>query len=152
MTIIKKGMNEGLRIKINTVLLKDVNDDEIQPMLEWSRTTPIHVRFIEFMPFNGNEWDTKKLVTYRDVLEQARTHFDIKKLKDAPHSTSKSFRVKGGEGTFALISSMTEPFCSTCNRLRLTADGNLKNCQFSNQDVDLLTTVRKGHNLKELIR
>lgn len=149
---IKKGMDEGLRIKINTVLLKDFNEDEIKPMLEWSKTTSIHVRFIEFMPFNGNNWNTKKLVTYQDVLDEARKYFTIEKLKDGKNSTSKSFRVEGGKGTFAVISSMTEPFCETCNRLRLTADGKLKNCLFSNQEADLLTALRKGHNLKELIR
>ena len=152
MANIQKGMDEGLRIKINTVLLKDFNEDEIQPMLEWSKTTPIHVRFIEFMPFNGNNWDTKKLVTYQGVLDEARKFYNIEKLKDGKHSTSKSFRVVGGKGTFAVISSMTEPFCSTCNRLRMTADGKLKNCLFSNQEADLLTALRKGHNLKELIR
>jgi len=152
MANIKKGMEEGLRIKVNTVLLKDFNENEIRPMLEWSKTTPIHIRFIEFMPFNGNNWDTKKLVTYQDVLDEARKYYKIEKLNDGKHSTSKSFRVEGGKGTFAVISSMTEPFCSTCNRLRLTADGKLKNCLFSNQEADLLTALRKGHNLKELIR
>lgn len=152
MSNIKQGMEEGLRIKINTVLLKDFNEDDIRPMLEWSRTTPIHVRFIEFMPFDGNKWDNDKLVTYQDVLDEARKYYSIEKLTDGKHSTSKSFRVKGGEGTFAVISSMTEPFCGTCNRLRLTADGKLKNCLFSNQEADLLTALRKGHNLKELIR
>lgn len=152
MANIHKGMEEGLRIKINTVLLKDFNEDDIRPMLEWSRTTPIHVRFIEFMPFNGNQWNTGKLVTYQDVLDEARTYFKIEKLQDGPHSTSKSFRVKGGKGTFAVISSMTEPFCETCNRLRMTADGKLKNCLFSNQEADLLTALRKGHKLRELIR
>lgn len=149
---IRKGIEAGLRIKINTVLLKDFNEDEILPMLEWSKTAPIHVRFIEFMPFNGNNWNTNKLVTYQDVLDEAQTFYTIEKLEDGPHSTSKSFRVKGGKGTFAVISSMTAPFCGTCNRLRLTADGKLKNCLFSNQEADLLAALRKGHNLKELIR
>lgn len=149
---IQKGIDAGLRIKINTVLLKDFNEDEIKPMLDWSVTTPIHVRFIEFMPFDGNNWKTDKLVTYQDVLDEAQKYFKIEKLEDGPNSTSKSFRVKGGKGTFAVISSMTEPFCGTCNRLRLTADGKLKNCLFSNQEADLLTALRKGHNLKELIR
>lgn len=149
---IHAGMRAGLRIKINTVLMKDFNEDDILPMLEWSKTTPIHVRFIEFMPFNGNKWDTNKLVTYQDVLDKARNYYKIEKLEDRAHSTSKSFRVKGGDGTFAVISSMTEPFCGTCNRLRMTADGKLKNCLFSNQEADLLTAFRKGHNLKEMIR
>ena len=149
---IRFGMDAGLRIKINSVLMKDFSEDEIAPMLEWSREVPIHVRFIEFMPFSGNRWDTEKLITYQDVLDEARKHFKIEKLQDPKHSTSKSFRVEGGVGTFAVISSMTEPFCGTCNRLRLTADGKLKNCLFSNQEADLLTALRKGHNLKEIIR
>ena len=149
---IRLGMDKGLRIKINSVLMKDFSEDEIVPMLEWSREVPIHVRFIEFMPFSGNKWDTDKLITYQDVLDEARKHFKIEKLQDPKHSTSKSFRVEGGVGTFAVISSMTEPFCGTCNRLRLTADGKLKNCLFSNQEADLLAALRKGHNLKEIIR
>ncbi|SMO47975.1 cyclic pyranopterin monophosphate synthase subunit MoaA [Gracilimonas mengyeensis] len=149
---ISKGMEAGLRIKINAVMLKDFSEEEIYPMLEWSKTTPVHVRFIEFMPFNGNKWEVEKLITYQDVLDEAQKYFQIEKLEDPKHSTSKSFRVKGGKGTFAVISSMTEPFCGTCNRLRLTADGKLKNCLFSNQEADLLTALRKGHNLKELIR
>ncbi|MGF1671182.1 MAG: GTP 3',8-cyclase MoaA [Balneolaceae bacterium] len=149
---IHAGMEAGLRIKINTVLMKNFNEDEILPMLQWSESTPIHVRFIEFMPFSGNKWETDKLITYQDVLDEANKYFQIEKLEDGEHSTSKSFRVKGGLGTFAVISSMTEPFCGTCNRLRLTADGKLKNCLFSNQEADLLTALRKGHNLKELIR
>jgi len=146
------GMEAGLNIKINTVLMKEFNEDEILPMLEWSKTVPVHVRFIEFMPFSGNEWESEKLVSYDEVLEKARMHYKIEKLTDGDHSTSKSFRVAGGLGTFAVISSMTQPFCGTCNRLRLTADGKLKNCLFSNQEADLLTALRKGHNLKELIR
>lgn len=149
---ISTGMEAGLKIKINAVLLKDFSEAEIRPMLEWSKTTPVHVRFIEFMPFNGNKWDVDKLITYQDVLDEAQKYFQIEKLEDPKHSTSKSFRVKEGKGTFAVISSMTEPFCGTCNRLRLTADGKLKNCLFSNQEADLLTALRKGHNLKELIR
>lgn len=149
---ISKGMEAGLKIKINAVLLKDFSEEEIRPMLEWSKTMPVHVRFIEFMPFNGNKWDIDKLITYQDVLDKAQKYYQIEKLEDPKHSTSKSFRVKGGKGTFAVISSMTEPFCGTCNRLRLTADGKLKNCLFSNQEADLLTALRKGHNLKELIR
>jgi len=152
MNNIRIGMEAGLRIKINSVLMKDFSEEEILPMLEWSRLVPIHVRFIEFMPFSGNKWDTEKLITYQDVLNEARKHFKIEKLTDGQHSTSKSFRVEGGVGTFAVISSMTEPFCGTCNRLRLTADGKLKNCLFSNQEADLLTALRNGHDLKEIIR
>lgn len=149
---IHAGMDAGLQLKINTVLMKDFNEDEIRPMLEWSKTTPVDVRFIEFMPFSGNNWEVDKLVTYEEVLEEAQKHYSIEKLEDGEHDTSKSFRVKGGKGTFSVISSMTKPFCGTCNRLRLTADGKLKNCLFSNQEADLLTALRKGHNLKELIR
>ncbi len=149
---IHAGMEAGLQLKINTVLMKEFNEDEILPMLEWSKTTPVEVRFIEFMPFSGNKWEVDKLVTYQDVLDKAETYYQIEKLEDGEHDTSKSFRVKGGVGTFSVISSMTQPFCGTCNRLRLTADGKLKNCLFSNQEADLLTALRKGHNLKELIR
>jgi len=149
---IRHGIKEGLRVKINVVMMKDFNDDEITDLLEWTIDEPVHVRFIEFMPFSGNRWDTRKLVSYDEILEKARLSYRIEKLEDKPNATTKSYRIRGAAGTFAVISSMTQPFCGSCNRLRLTADGKLKNCLFSNQEADLLTAIRKGHNIREMIR
>jgi cyclic pyranopterin phosphate synthase len=142
---------EGFRIKINVVLMRGQNEEEVIDFIEWTKNKNIHVRFIEFMPFDGNQWRWDRIISYSQILETVKSRFSIQKLKDAKHATTKAFRVDGFQGTFAVISSMTNHFCGTCNRLRLTADGKMKNCLFSNNEVDLLTPYRKGIDIKPLI-
>lgn len=145
---------EGFTVKINKVVMKGVNDDEIEDFISWSINKPFHIRFIEFMPFDGNSWDWSKGVSYQEILLRAKQKFgaeNIIRLTDQPNDTAKNFRVDGAQGTFAVISSVTNPFCDTCNRLRLTADGKIKNCLFSNQETDLLTALRNGDDVGELI-
>ena len=144
-------MEHEFHVKINVVLMKGTNDDEIPDFVEWTKDRGIHVRFIEFMPFDGNDWRWERIFPYREILETIQSKYDIAKLKDKQHATSKAFQVNGFKGTFAIISSMTNHFCSTCNRLRLTADGKMKNCLFSNDEVDLLTPFRDGEDIKPLI-
>ena len=134
--------------------MKDVNDAEILDFIQWTKDIPVHVRFIEFMPFNGNQWDKSKLVSYADIMETIQSKYvfsEIKRLEDAPHDTAKNFKIDSYEGSFAIISSVTNPFCSTCNRIRLTADGKLKNCLFSNTETSLLETLRAGQSIIPLI-
>ena len=76
----------------------------------------------------------------------------MERLKDAPNDTSKNYRIKGYKGRFAIISSVTNPFCDSCNRLRLTANGQLKNCLFSTSESDLLTTLRNGKSIEPIIQ
>lgn len=155
MTNILETIRRGFEVKINVVLLKGTNDDEIVDFIEWGRKLPITVRFIEFMPFSGNKWDWKKDgITLEDVLLKAKTHFgsnNIERIEDAPNDTSKNYRVKGAIGKFAVISTVSNPFCDTCNRIRLTADGKMKNCLFSNSETDILKAHRDGDALKETI-
>ncbi|MEX2603840.1 MAG: GTP 3',8-cyclase MoaA [Gracilimonas sp.] len=148
---IKTAIDRGFHVKINVVLLKGQNDNEILDFIRWTENTTVHVRFIEFMPFQGNEWDHSKLVSYFEILEIVEKEFSTEKLHDDPHDTTKSYRVKNAKGTFSVISSMTAPFCSTCNRLRLTADGKMRNCLFSTEDADLLTPLRAGEDIRPYI-
>ncbi|MDZ7756825.1 GTP 3',8-cyclase MoaA [Rhodohalobacter sp.] len=148
---IRTAISRDFHVKINVVLLKGQNDDEIIDFIRWTEDTPVHVRFIEFMPFQGNDWDNSKLVPYFEILEKVNEEFSTEKLKDGPHDTTKSFKVKGAAGTFSVISSMTAPFCSSCNRLRLTADGKMRNCLFSTKDTDLLTPLRAGEDIRPYI-
>lgn len=145
-------MRENFHVKINVVVMRGENENEIIDFVNWTREYPLHVRFIEFMPFSGNKWNTKEVFTHQEILDLLSTQFDYIKLKDAFHDTTKKFKVVGHEGTFALISTMTEPFCSGCNRLRLTADGKMKNCLFSKGEIDLLSAFRKGEDIIPLIR
>ena len=147
-------VDRGFDVKINNVVTKGVNDDEIIDFIEWTKETPIDVRFIEFMPFNGNQWDWSKGVSLDEILKRTSDHFGhfgFERIDDRPNDTSKNYRLKNGLGTFAIISSVTNPFCDSCNRIRLTADGKLKNCLFSGSETDLLTALRSGENILPFI-
>jgi len=139
-------------VKINVVLMKGINDDEILDFIKLTKELPLHIRFIEFMPFDQNQWKQERLVSFEHIIHEASNAFDIIKLPDAPHATTKKFKAIGHEGTFAVISTMTNPFCDSCNRIRLTADGKMKNCLFSKGETDLLTALRNGEDIEPLIR
>ena len=148
-------VSEGFKVKLNAVLIKDFNDNEIIDFINFTKDLPISIRFIEFMPFDGNKWDMKKMVSYKEVMEYVNAHFSeaqIERLQDAPNDTSKNYKIKGYKGSFAIISSVTNPFCDSCNRLRLTANGQLKNCLFSASESDLLTTLRAGKSIEPIIQ
>ncbi|GAB1855947.1 GTP 3',8-cyclase MoaA [Flavobacteriaceae bacterium MHTCC 0001] len=148
-------IKEGFKVKVNAVLIKGFNDNEIIDFINFTKDLPVSVRFIEFMPFDGNKWDMSKMVSYAEVMEYVNNAFlenDIIRLEDAPNDTSKNYKIKGYQGSFAIISSVTNPFCDSCNRLRLTANGHLKNCLFSATESDLLTTLRAGKPIEPIIK
>ncbi|HQV39637.1 MAG: GTP 3',8-cyclase MoaA [Flavobacteriales bacterium] len=148
-------MDRGFDVKVNTVLIRGTNDDEIGDFVQWTADEGVRVRFIEFMPFDGNKWDWSKGVSLQEVLDTVGTRFgadNIERMIDGPHDTAKHYRIKGHQGSFAVISTVTNPFCDSCNRLRLTADGRMKNCLFSGTESDLLSAYRKGEDITELIR
>lgn len=146
---------EGFHVKLNAVLIKGFNENEIIDFILLTKELPVTVRFIEFMPFDGNKWDIGKMVSYEEVLKIVNNSFPkdaVLRLNDAPNDTSKNYRIQGFEGNFAVISSVTNPFCDTCNRLRLTANGHLKNCLFSSTESDLLTLFREGKDITPIIK
>lgn len=149
---IHAAIDTGLHVKVNVVAMKGVNDGEINDFVAWTKHTPVHVRFIEFMPFDGNRWNSEKVMTYQQILQTIESRYDIIKLKDEINDTTKKYIVPGHAGTFAIISTMTAPFCGACNRIRLTADGKLKNCLFAKEETDLLTALRKREDVETLIR
>jgi molybdenum cofactor biosynthesis protein A len=147
-------LTEGFRIKLNIVLIKGFNDNEIIDFIKLTQNKKLQIRFIEFMPFSGNEWDKSKLVSYAEIMETLQAVYfpqQIERLIDAPNDTAKNFKIATYEGSFAIISSVTNPFCSTCNRIRLTADGKLKNCLFSNSETSLLDTLRADGSIVPLL-
>ncbi|QHS58582.1 GTP 3',8-cyclase MoaA [Chitinophaga agri] len=145
-------LNKGIRVKVNMVVMKGLNDSEINDFVAWTKDTPVHVRFIEFMPFSGNRWTSNKVLSLHEILHGINAEYDFLPLKGGANDTAKGFIVPGHAGTFSVISTMTEPFCSTCNRMRLTADGKLKNCLFSQGETDLLTALRNGEDVLPLIQ
>ncbi len=147
-------IEEGFTVKINAVLMKYFNEDEINDFVLFTRNLPISVRFIEFMPFDGNRWSRDKLVSQDEIMTQVTEFFgeeNIIDLENEANFTSRDFKIKGFQGKFGIISSVTNPFCDACNRIRLTANGRIKNCLFSNKETNLLGAFRKGENIEPLI-
>lgn len=148
---IRSAMSRGLRVKVNMVVMRGVNDDEILRFMELTREHPVHVRFIEFMPFAGNHWGRDRVYTLAEMLGHIGSVHSFEKLTDDPHSTAKAYRVPGWPGTFAVISTVTEPFCGDCDRIRLTAEGRMRNCLFAREETDLLSALRRGEDIAPLI-
>lgn len=147
-------LNNNFDVKVNVVLMKGFNENEIIDFVQLTQLLPISIRFIEFMPFAGNEWDRSKMVSQKEILSQVEANFSsdkIYKLDDEKNFTARTYKIEGFQGNFGIISSITNPFCDGCNRIRLTANGKIKNCLFSNSETDLLTAFRKGESITELI-
>lgn len=149
---IETFINKGFHVKVNVVVMKDFNDNEILDFIEWTKSNPVHVRFIEFMPFAGNRWTSNKVVSMDEMLRTIAEKYDFIPHEGEKNDTEKKYIIPGHAGSFAIISTMTKPFCDSCNRMRLTADGKLKNCLFSKGETDLLTPFRKGENILPLIQ
>ena len=141
----------GFGVKINVVVMRDVNDSEINDFVAWTKHIPVQIRFIEFMPFSGNRWTNNKVFTMQEMFSVIGSQFEFLPVEGELNDTAKHFMVPGHTGSFAVISTMSSPFCSTCNRMRLTADGKLKNCLFSQGETDLLTSFRRGEDVTSLI-
>ena len=141
---VKKGINKalenGLRIKINTVVLKDLTEDEIITLIEFGNESGIEVRFIEFMPLCGNGGNNEYFVPISIVKEKIEKRYDIKYMGN--NGITDRYSIDGG-GTIGFITTMSEPFCSTCSRLRLTARGTLRPCLFSNLEVNIFKLLRE---------
>ncbi|KAK9707066.1 hypothetical protein RND81_07G170400 [Saponaria officinalis] len=152
MESINTAVNLGYNpVKVNCVVMRGFNEDEMCDFVELTREKPINIRFIEFMPFDGNVWNVKKLVPYSEMMATVLKKFPgLKRLNDHPTETAKNFQIEGHSGTVSFITSMTEHFCAGCNRLRILADGNLKVCLFGASEVSLRDPMRSGADDSEL--
>jgi len=137
------AMNRFQAIKLNVVVMKGFNDDELFDFAEFVRDRRVELRFIEFMPFDKNQWANDKFLSFieskRMLEEQLGT--PLQRLDDCPTSTSKNYGLPGFKGSIGFISSMSDHFCGGCNRVRITADGNLKICLFDNREINLKTMI-----------
>ena len=148
---IERALHEGFQVKLNMVVMKGLNEQEIPDFVQLTKDKPLHVRFIEFMPFSGNHWGADKVFTWQNMLALISDRHDFMPLEHEANATSKKYQIPGHAGTFAVISTMSAPFCGDCNRIRLTADGKMKNCLFSRQETDLLGPWRRGEDIRPLI-
>jgi len=137
-------------LKINCVVMRGLNEDELANFVQLTQYKEVDVRFIEYMPFDGNKWNDKKMVPYPEMLDILNRQFELERCRDEPNDTSKAYRVRGFRGKIGFITSMSEHFCGSCNRLRLTADGNLKVCLFGNAETSLRDLLRKGASDEQL--
>ncbi|XP_047354527.1 molybdenum cofactor biosynthesis protein 1 isoform X2 [Vespa velutina] len=144
-------------VKVNCVVMRGFNDDELVHFVNMTKDRPLDIRFIEYMPFYGNEWKENKMVSFDEMKNIIRqTYPEFQALSNKPNDTSKAYQVPGFTGQIGFITSMTHNFCSSCNRLRITADGNLKVCLFEGKsEVSLRDVLRSGgseEDLKNIIR
>nr|WP_240188511.1 GTP 3',8-cyclase MoaA [Nakamurella flavida] len=139
-------------VKINTVLMRGVNDHEAADLLEFSLRNGFHLRFIEQMPLDaGHSWSRDRMVTADEIQERLSERFTL-----TPHPGAREgapaelFEVDGGSGTVGIIASVTRPFCGDCDRTRLTADGQIRTCLFSRSETDLRALLRGGADDEEI--
>jgi len=139
-------------IKINAVIERGVNDDDILELVEFSRQNGFAVRFIEYMDVgNSNNWVSQKMVHKKEILERIQARFPLKeKGREGGSAPSIDYQFADGAGDLGVIASVTEPFCSTCTRARLTADGKLVTCLFSEVGHDLKAPLRSGATDEEM--
>ncbi len=144
-------LENQFEVKLNVVALKGHIESEFFDFINLTKDLRLEVRFIEFMPFSGNGWDSSKVVTASDMLFWAQQSVSLMKMEDLPHATTKKYRIEGHLGSIAFITTMSSHFCGDCNRLRLTAEGKMKNCLFGREETDLLSALRANEPLQPLI-
>lgn len=137
-------------IKVNVVSVRGFNDDELFDFVDFAVTYDLVVRFIEYMPFSGNEWQHDGFLPYRELKEQLEERYELIPLYVHPSAPAKTYRIPGRKGSIGFISSVSESFCHLCNRLRLTSDGYLRPCLHRKIEVDIKGPLRNGASDDEL--
>jgi GTP 3',8-cyclase len=138
-------------IKINCVAIRGFSEEEVPGLAALARRKPYVVRFLEFMPLDADErWDADQVLSGAEIRAIVERHWELREISAGPSSTSKRYVFADGAGELGFISPVTEPFCSSCDRIRLTADGRLRTCLFSRREWDLRDAVRGGANDDEL--
>jgi molybdenum cofactor biosynthesis protein A len=136
----------GMKVKLNTVVMEGRNTEDIVPLVHLTKDLPISVRFIEEMPFNGEGHSYSGIQwNYLKILEVIREQFpELKKKTDPPFSTSFNYEIPGHKGTVGIIAAYTRSFCGSCNRIRITPQGNLKTCLYDNGMLNIKQLMRDG--------
>jgi cyclic pyranopterin phosphate synthase len=139
-------------LKVNSVVLRGENDDEIEDLVGHARNHGWELRFIEFMPLeNGRTWDLSRVISGAEVRRRIERHWPLEsRPQEDPHAPATRFRFRDGRGSVGFVNSVTEPFCASCSRLRLTADGHFRVCLYDLDEVDLKTPLRAGASDEDL--
>ncbi|MBW9208842.1 GTP 3',8-cyclase MoaA [Mumia sp. zg.B21] len=139
-------------VKVNAVLLRDINDDQAPELLAWCLERGYRLRFIEQMPLDAQHgWDRGSMVTADEIFERLAPHFELSPAdRERGSAPAEEFLVDGGPATVGIIASVTRPFCGDCDRVRLTADGQVRNCLFAREESDLRAALRGGASDTEI--
>jgi cyclic pyranopterin phosphate synthase len=138
-------------IKVNCVAIRGFTEEEVPALAELARRKPYVVRFIEFMPLDADEaWREDEVLTGDEIRALIEEHWPLEEIPAKPSSTARRFRFADGAGEIGFVNPVSEPFCSSCDRIRLTADGQLRTCLFSRREWDLKTPLREGATNGEL--
>jgi cyclic pyranopterin phosphate synthase len=138
-------------IKVNCVAIKGFTEEEVPALAELARRRPYVVRFIEFMPLDADEaWREDDVLTGDEIRALIEERWPLEEIPAKPSSTARRFRFADGAGEIGFVNPVSEPFCSSCDRIRLTADGQLRTCLFSRREWDLKTPLRDGSSDEEL--
>ena len=150
---IELAMKLGFDIKINAVSIKTFNDDvqSLKSFINFSERTGIQVRFIELMPFTGNQWTRKRFISSSELRDKIKNICDLKERNRDRAQTSRNFSILENGAKLGFISSVTESFCNNCDRIRITADGNLRPCLHANREYPLRELMRDGISDDELL-
>ena len=147
-----KMIEKGFNLKLNCVVMKGTNEDQILPMLDLAKEYPLSIRFLEEMPFNGLGEAKAEVLSYNQILELIGQHHNYSSLIDEASSTSQNYGVDGFAGTFGVIPSFSRTFCGDCNRLRLASTGEVRTCLYGSDQLNLKTLLRDGHSEDEIKR
>ncbi len=153
LTSIKLAQDLGFSpVKVNAVIIRDINDHETVALAEFAREHDLSFRFIEFMPLDSaRAWLKEMVVPGREVLERLQKRFALKPVRsENPAETATRWAFEDGRGEIGIIAPVSEPFCGHCNRLRLTADGKIRTCLFSVSEHDLRSSLRDGDSDEEI--
>src|SRR4051794_7015515 len=142
---------EAHPIKINAVAIRGFTEDEVLPFARFAREHPYEVRFIEYMPLDGDRsWKADQVLTGAEIRAAIHAVYPLEPAARDPHATARVHRFADGQGRIGFINPVSEPFCGDCNRIRLTADGRLRTCLFSLNETDLRAVMRAGAGDDEL--
>ncbi|EKD41522.1 MAG: hypothetical protein ACD_73C00675G0002 [uncultured bacterium] len=137
------SLEAGLKVKVNVVAMNDLGEKEVESFVELAKKFPVELRFLEFMPLCGSAWQSEKRLSLSQLKQWVSSHCSLVPIPRG-RNVADTFQIEGHEGKIGFISSMSEPFCGDCSRLRLTSTGMLRLCLFSPLEMDLRTPLRQG--------
>ncbi|MGK9369075.1 GTP 3',8-cyclase MoaA [Melioribacter sp. Ez-97] len=148
-TAIEKAVALNFKaVKVNMVVVKNINDEELTDFVEYFKSYPVELRFIEYMPFTGNQWDDSKFLSWKEMKARIEEKFVLNEI-ESDGKVSKDFLVEGENLKLGFISSISDHFCDSCNRLRITATGKIKNCLFANPSELSLKSLLSGESTSD---